>query len=665
MRHAARALTVVACVSLSVVVAGTQTQSPPPAVPTLDLTVRIQPEARRLDISGQLTIPPAAAPMQETQLRLDTRMTSPQISVISPAQAAGAAIVTRSGNRVTARLPALVPSGTPLVLGFSTAVETGLTRSFYAGEDGAYISGESFTWYPLPAGSRRAVGTVRFSAPAGFTVASTGRQRHGTPPGTFEFDVADPTTFSFAAARHTVHRTEGRPAIALHLLTPRPRIAERLQTIRRIVTALEAEFGPYPHPDLEIVEMPDLPAGGALAGVSLEGFVVSGRSQLDSMNLPFFAHEIAHQWWADSVFGVGPGRALLAESMAQYGALRVVERVHGAAAAAAFRWQGYPGYGIFDSGRGYIVYAAETSDVPLTAAALPTYLPYSKGFLVHDHLARTAGRERFRAFLTGFARRHRFSDVTWRTFLEELKLDTGFDPTSFAEQWYDRAGVPEWDLTWAYRDGRVRGVVTQKEPTYDAEVTVLMEGDRRAGRATRQRVHISGPRTELSWSVPFTVTSVTLDPDYEVPHVTRERRADADILMPIGKAIALMQSGGGADFLTAIDTVYAALPDRAAPRHRFMLDAVLYYEAFKVNDYARARTRLERALALPAPLPALLPEMYYARAVMARAAGDERLVKESVTRALAADGALVAPSGWGTAAEELLNRNSGSPIPDP
>jgi hypothetical protein len=49
-------------------------------------------------------------------------------------------------------------------------------------------------------------------------------------------------------------------------LRDRPRIQQRLQQLRAIVSALEAEFGPYPHPDLEIVEMPAL-AGNEFAGV--------------------------------------------------------------------------------------------------------------------------------------------------------------------------------------------------------------------------------------------------------------------------------------------------------------------------------------------------------------------------------------------------------------
>jgi len=98
-----------------------------------------------------------------------------------------------------------------------------------------------------------------------------------------------------------------------------------------------------PHPDLEIVEMPPLPAGDADSGTSLEGFIVAGHAQVDSFNLAFLAHEIGHQWWADCVYATGRANSLLTEAMAQYASLRAVEAIYGAEAAKEFRWRGYPG----------------------------------------------------------------------------------------------------------------------------------------------------------------------------------------------------------------------------------------------------------------------------------------------------------------------------------
>jgi hypothetical protein len=329
------------CLSLSVS-ASAQSKS---QLPTYDITVRILPDQSRLEVSGQVTLPAATAPTNPVRWRLDPRFDEVEITVAAPVALAGPAMVSRAGNSITLDIPGARRADTAITLRFSYAVSSGWTRSFYAGRDGAMISGEAYNWYPIPAGTRRATGRLRFVAPRDFSVAATGRRltEQSFGAGVFVFDVTDATTFSFAAGRHRVHRSEGSPAIALHLLRDRPRITERIQQIRRIVSALETEFGPFPHPDLEIVEMPPLPAGDADSGTSLEGFIVAGHAQMDSFNLAFLAHEIGHQWWADCVFATGKASSLLTEAMAQYAALRAVEAVYGAEAAKEFRWRGYPG----------------------------------------------------------------------------------------------------------------------------------------------------------------------------------------------------------------------------------------------------------------------------------------------------------------------------------
>ena len=636
------------CTSASVIL---RAQPAAPAVPLLDVITTIIPNEPRIVVDAQLTMR-TAAETSELQLRLDPRFATPEVEVVAPAALAGPVAVARAGNRVTARLASPAAPGTTLVLRCRYAVSNGWTRSFYAGADGAYISGESFYWYPLPTGSRRATGTLRFRVPDGFVVAATGaRTTTGTQNEPFVFTVTDPTTFSFAAGRHAVHRSEGRPAIALHLLRARPRIQQRLQQLRAIVSALEAEFGPYPHPDLEIVEMPAFAAGNEFAGVSLEGFLVVGEGQLDSMNLAFFAHEIGHQWWTDSVFGVGVGRSLLTEGMAQFAALRVVERLHGARAASEFRWRGYPGYGFFDNGRGYVSLMLAGLDAAPTANSVPSHLPYSKAFLLHDLMARTVGRDAFRDAAKAFAQRHRFSDVTWTQFIAEIGAATGTDLASFTAQWYDRAGVPQLSVTWSQKNRQLHAVITQSEPYYAADFSIVVEG---SGRQQRERIRIEGARTSFDRQVPFSVTAVTIDPDFEVPSLTPERRQEAELVLPLARAFALAQDGS--DFVVAVNSVYAAHPDRDQPRHRFMRAATLYHEAYRIGDFATARPLLEEALAASFKEDTLLPGMYYDRAVMARAADDTRLLTDSIAKAVAADRALVAPSGWGAAAEELLQR---------
>jgi hypothetical protein len=277
---------------------------------------------------------------------------------------------------------------------------------------------------------------------------------------------------------------------------------------------------------------------------------------------------------------------------------------------------------------------------------------YSKGFLVHDLLARTVGRDRFRTFVKGFLTTHRFQDVTWQQFEDALIASVGEDVRWFVEQWYDRQGMPEWTFNWTQQDGRVRGVITQFMPFYRAELDVLIEG---SGQSVREHVRIDGARTEFARGVAFPVVSVKLDPDYEIPHDTAERRAEADIMAPIARALSLM-TPANANLVNAAKDVYATFPEADAPRHRFMFETLQYDFAYKRGDYEMARTHLEKALEVPFRVASLLPEMYYVRAVLAGAAGNRSLMEESAKAAVAADRALVAPSGWGDAAQDLLTR---------
>ena len=632
-------------------VSGARAQSPATApAPVYDVSVRILAAERRLEISGEVTLPAPAATVSSIAFQLDYRFNGLEMTVRSPTSSAGPAKVSRNGNTATVTLAAPAPAGLPLVLQFRHFIDSGWTRSLHVDADGAYISGESFHWYPIPAANRRAKGRLRFVSPQGFNVAATGLRVDTNPTagGIYEFQVNDLTTFSFAAGRHHVYRSEGNPTIALHLLRERPLIKERLDSLRRIVEALVEEFGPFPHPDLEIVEMPAAAAGGRDSAVSLEGFIVAGPAPVDSFNLQVLAHEISHQWWADCVFATGDGRVLLTEAMAEYGALRATEAIHGGKAAAEFRWRGYPGLSLFAGGRGYLSLVLADLDVALTAGTFPGILPVTKGMLVHDLLSRTVGRDPFRGFLQTFIREHAFQDTTWRTFTDEAARSLGGSLRSFFEQWYERKGVPELAVSWSQREGQLRGAITQAAPYYSAEIELLAEG---GSESMVQRVRLDGDRTQFTWPVPFEIVSVRVDPDYKVPHRSADRMVDVSVIAPLAQALRLMTQGG-TDFLTAAKSTFEGRLDD--PGRAFVLEALQADDALNRGDNAAARRHIASALSNSYRLPEFVPGLYYAQAALARAAADRELMNTAAAAAIATDAALIAPTGWGLAARELL-----------
>lgn len=644
------------CLILAFSVLG-KPMNPRESVPRYDLSVQLDPETRRFDLSGTLRFKTPDTQQGTFEFRLDRRVKLIKVEFIEPAL--GSELVNlsqRSAGGFTVVLAKAIPARTNVVLRFSCQATSGWATRFYIGPESAFVSGEAFAWYPRLEAFRRATGMLRFSAPTGYQVAATGLRRKGAASQSSSvFNVETPTTFSFAGGRYHVYESAGNPPVALYLIKPRNnnQVQARLQLLRKIINSLENEFGAYPHKEFELVEVSDAAAGGAGSAYSMEGFVVSGPENFEAFNLALVAHETAHQWWADSIGTKGGrGAQLLTESMAQYGALRVVERLVGFEAAQAFRRCGYPGYEIFQNRVGYLSYALTEADAPLLELSGKPFrhtLANSKGFLVHHLLARTVGVERFRQILRGFTRKYAFQDVSWDQFVSAVESGAGKDLSWFFEQWYERKGVPQWQVEWQQQGRIVNLRVRQAAPHYRLTAEAVFEGQ---GQRRKQIIQLKGEDTAIAFKLPFSVTKVRLDPDFDIPRWTPENREQAETLRPLVQATSLLQEGRAAEALKQLRSELT--PEKPLSEKRFLADVFLFFVESGSRRPNEAKQHLEAALASPKRRLDLLPLLYYRRALQALNDGDKAVLEESVSMAVQAEKSLVAPSGWGEAANALL-----------
>ena len=216
------------------------------------------------------------------------------------------------------------------------------------------------------------------------------------------------------------------------------------------------------------------------------------------------------------------------EALAEYGGLRVVETLAGAEAAERYRRTGFeydPGYSALQYfklvGAGF---DHRLSD--LQPKLEHRNLAYNKGFLVFDMLSRELGRERFQRILHGITRRYAFREITWSEFLRAVETGAGRNLRWFYEQWFERTGAPEFQLTWRQGGERLRGVITQTSPYYQA--TLEVEAKNNQGGRFSRAVRVHGAQTTFSFPANFRAETVTLDPHYLVLRWTPEYRAAAN-----------------------------------------------------------------------------------------------------------------------------------------
>jgi aminopeptidase N len=243
-------------------------------------------------------------------------------------------------------------------------------------------------------------------------------------------------------------------------------------------------------------------------------------------NLAYYGHEIAHQWWGNLVRHSGTrGNMMLDEAMAQYGSLRAVETLEGADAAERYRRTGYPGYIRDQSALGYLKVLAAGKDYPLSN--IPRNASRSiadgKGFQFWEMLSLTMGRENFNRILRDFIRLNSFRKVTWEEFWQAVEHGTRGNLKWFYDQWFERTGVPDFQMSWRQEGDAVRGEITQAQPYFRAKLEVQVEsGD---GRTQSALIEVNSAKTEFSIPVKSAAKNVVLDPHFRVLRWTPEYRA--------------------------------------------------------------------------------------------------------------------------------------------
>ncbi|RAJ93236.1 peptidase M1-like protein [Larkinella arboricola] len=150
--------------------------------------------------------------------------------------------------------------------------------------------------------------------------------------------------YVFFSANYKVHRERWKHVDLQVYVHPghTEHLNRLLRSIRASLAYYSAQFGPYPHRFLQVIEQPGNFMG---MGVDGSGVITGGEGffQLDPKGAGFdalfeiMAHEMGHQWWGmqlQAAFAEGGG--VISESLAWYSAMQLVKKVKGREALRQF-----------------------------------------------------------------------------------------------------------------------------------------------------------------------------------------------------------------------------------------------------------------------------------------------------------------------------------------
>ena len=233
------------------------------------------------------------------------------------------------------------------------------------------------------------------------------------------------------------------------------------------------------------------------------------------------AHEIAHQWFGDSVTESTWSDLWLSEGFAEYFAGLFIQRHEGEAVFQRYMQTEAQAYLNYEERRRAPIYDTETENL----FSLLNPNNYQKGAWVLHMLRSELGDEKFFRGVRSYYDAHKHATATTEDLRAALEKASGRDLKNFFARWIYGAGHPSYELSWEWnsKTNKVRLLLKQlqPEPAFPnaVPIDILTANGKR-----RLVLKPNGKETVEELRLDAAPTGVNIDPDNTILKEARVSR---------------------------------------------------------------------------------------------------------------------------------------------
>lgn len=285
---------------------------------------------------------------------------------------------------------------------------------------------------------------------------------------------------------------------------------------RKAIEFFSERIGPYPYEKLASVQAAGLKGGTEHASAIFYGEDVvtslparSGVS--DGLGRNLVAHEVAHQWFGNSVTEKDWDDVWLSEGFATYFALLSVEHYQGRDAfVAGLKRSRENIFNLEKRSPGIAVLHDNISDM----RKVLNQIVYQKGGWTLHMLRGRIGAEKFWTGIREYYRRYRDSNASTADFRKVMEEISGADLSWFFEQWLKRPGSPVVEGRWRHDPAAQRIEIELVQKQAGAAYRLPFELGVMTGAEMRvERVEMTSKRQRFRIGTDKPPSSVVLDPN--------------------------------------------------------------------------------------------------------------------------------------------------------
>ena len=278
---------------------------------------------------------------------------------------------------------------------------------------------------------------------------------------------------------------------------------------RQAMEFFSEHIGPYSYEKLANVE-----AAGFGGGTEHASAIFYGeKSILERPDAGLIAHEIAHQWFGNSITEKDWDDVWLSEGFATYFTLLVSEHYEGRDAfVAGLQRSRETVFTLEKQMPGAAVLHDNLSDMKKVL----NRIIYQKGGWTLHMLRGQIGTDKFWEGIRDYYQRYRNGSATTEDFRRVMEEHSGKDLSGFFRQWLARAGSPVVEGTWSY-DAVTKKIVIELSQTQPGEVYwlplelgVMVDG---VSQTRIEKVELTQKQQRFEISADKEPSKVVLDPN--------------------------------------------------------------------------------------------------------------------------------------------------------
>jgi aminopeptidase N len=362
--------------------------------------------------------------------------------------------------------------------------------------------------------------TVEFhvTAPAHYKVISNGLLQEEKITGdnvkrtSWKEEIAIPTkVMVIGAAKFSVTRVDSSFHIPItSWVYPQDSIkgVRDYKLAQPIIKYFEELVGPYPYKKLANVQSKTIFGGMENANaIFYAENTVTGTGSSEAL----IAHEIAHQWFGNTVTEKNFSHLWLSEGFATYLTHMFIEQKYG---KDSFEQR-------LEADREKVIAFASKNAVPVVDSSanymsLLNANSYQKGGWVLHMLREEVGDRNFKTILKTFFKEYGFANADTRDFQSVAEKVSGKDLKWFFDQWLYKPGVPELDIKVKVEDDEFKMEVEQGKNLYRLPLhfTIVKED----GETINERIMLEGKETKYKIKTKGPVR-VSIDRDIQLLYV--------------------------------------------------------------------------------------------------------------------------------------------------